>query len=94
MNRLIAMRFAIVLLLAALYLCAPAAWAEEHRYTGQVVGVIDADSLIIDVPEWPAPFRPARVRVTGVNTPETRRDQSKREVEHKLGKQVSAGVRY
>ena len=30
--------------------CTPAAWADEYRYTGNAVRVIDGDSLIIDVP--------------------------------------------
>lgn len=79
--------------LAVLYLCAPAAWAEEYRYAGNVVRVIDGDSPIIDVPDWPAPSRPARVRVTGVNAPESRRGQAKCEIGRELGKQVSAWVR-
>lgn len=36
-----AMRFAIVLVLAALYLCAPAAWAEEYHCSGNVVAGVD-----------------------------------------------------
>jgi endonuclease YncB( thermonuclease family) len=58
-----------------------------------VVRAIDGDSLIVDVPDWPAPFRPARVRISGVNAPESRRGQAKCEIERALGKQVSAWAR-
>src|SRR5688572_1540769 len=79
----------------ALGMLALAAQAEDYRYTGNVVRVIDGDSLVIDVPEWPAPFRPSRVRVDGVNAPESRRGKGggKCEIERELGKQVSAWVR-
>ena len=55
----------------AVYIVASTVQAEEYRYIGSVVRVIDGDSLVVDVPEWPAPFRPMRVRATGVNSPES-----------------------
>jgi endonuclease YncB( thermonuclease family) len=61
----------LILACAVLLAVATPALADEYRYSRNVVRVIDGDSLIVDVPDWPAPFRPARVRVSGVNAPET-----------------------
>jgi endonuclease YncB( thermonuclease family) len=69
------MRLGLSTAMLALCLAAPGAYADEYRYTGTVVRVIDGDPLIVDVPEWPALFRPARVRVS--NAPESRRGQAK-----------------
>src|SRR5687768_9237518 len=79
----------------AVYIVASTVQAEEYRYIGSVVRVIDGDSLVVDVPEWPAPFRPMRVRATGVNSPESRRGNggAKCDIERELGKQVSGWVR-
>jgi len=71
------------------------AMAEPYTYQGYLVRVIDGDSIVIDVPAWPAPFRPARVRIDGVNSPESRRGVggAECEIERNLGKQVSAWLR-
>jgi hypothetical protein len=49
--------------------------ADEYRYTGTVVRVIDGDSLIIDVPDWPAPSRPAHV-ISALNSLNSRKISS------------------
>lgn len=85
----------LVALLIAWKLVASSASSQAYTYPWYVVRVIDGDSLIIDVPEWPAPFRPSRVRVDGVNAPGSRRGrgEAKCEIERGLGKQVSARLR-
>jgi micrococcal nuclease len=84
----------LALAIAACLLALPAS-AETYTYQGYLVRVIDGDSLVIDVPDWPAPFRPARVRVDGINAPESRRGKggAKCEIERDLGKQVNAWLR-
>lgn len=81
-------RFLIILALLAL----PAAAAD--RYSGTVVRVIDGDTLLVVVPGWPELFNPARIRVYGIDTPESRRGRkgARCEIERTLGKHAKAVV--
>jgi micrococcal nuclease len=81
-------------LLALLLFAAPAA-ASEARYAGVVEQVIDGDTLVVDVPDWPLPFRHARVRIHGIDTPESRRGRSgaKCESELRAGQSVKAWMK-
>lgn len=83
-----AIRFLLLLALLTL----PAAAAD--RYAGEVVRVIDGDTLLVAVPGWPELFNPARIRVYGIDTPESRRGKkgAKCDVERTLGKHAMAVV--
>ena len=52
---------------------APARAWQDGLYLGTVERVIDGDTLVVDVPKWPDPFRHARIRVYGIDTPESKR---------------------
>lgn len=36
-----------------------------------MVRVIDADTLVVRVPGWPRPYNPVKVRLDGIDTPES-----------------------
>ena len=81
--------------LIALTLFAMPACADDVRYQGIVEKVIDGDTLVVDVEDWPAPFRSARVRVHGIDTPESRRGRNgaKCELELRRGQSVKSWLR-
>lgn len=75
----------------AFALSAPAGGAE--RYTAVIVKVIDGDTLRVDVAGWPRPFRPANIRVFGIDAPESLRRNARCEIEQVRGRFVTSYVR-
>jgi endonuclease YncB( thermonuclease family) len=55
-----------------LLLSAPAAARDYGPYAAKVVRVIDGDTLEIEVEVWPGLTARSRVRLVGINTPESR----------------------
>lgn len=54
-------------------------------YTGKVVSVADGDTLTVSIEGWPAPFNPIEVRVAGIDTPESRKQDAACIKELRLG---------
>lgn len=80
-------------LLIAVFALTGAAPAETVSAT--VVRVIDGDTLEVSVAAWPAVFRPWKVRIYGIDTPETvkGKGRAKCDVEKVRGKFTTRWVR-
>lgn len=76
---------------AVLLLIAATAPASSQTYQATVVRVVDGDSVIVSVPAWAAtPFGTMSVRISGIDTPESRKPPAKCKAEVALGKAASA----
>jgi len=65
--------------------------APSQTYQATVVRVVDGDSVIVSVPAWAAtPFGTMSVRISGIDTPESRKPPAKCKAEVALGKTASA----
>lgn len=65
------------------------AWAQSYPAT--LVRVVDGDSAIVNVPAWAGtPFATMSVRISGIDTPESRKPPAKCAAEVDLGKAASA----
>jgi endonuclease YncB( thermonuclease family) len=64
----------ILIFLLSVIVAAPPAWAEaaDHvRFTWQVIGIKDGDTLSVNLPGLPPPLNPVAVRLRRVDTPES-----------------------
>lgn len=63
------------------------AWAADVplAYLGRVVSVADGDTLTVSIDGWPAPYNPVEVRVAGIDTPESRKQDAGCVKELRLG---------
>lgn len=58
---------------------------EERTFPATVVHVTDGDTIIVHVNGWPIVFDPMEVRLDGIDTPESRKQDAKCIKELKLG---------
>lgn len=58
-------------IVAALLLLASPAWAADPVYQWRVIGATDGDTLKIEMPGLPPELQPVKVRVRGIDTPES-----------------------
>ena len=74
------------------YLAADA--AGSNAYNATVVKVTDGDTIRVLVPAWrETPFGNVSIRIAGIDTPETRRNQAKCPKEVLFGKSATAFAR-
>ena len=74
-----------VILWLAMATSVNAATLEERTFPASVVRVIDGDSVVVQIENWPLPFNPVELRLEGIDTPESRKQDAKCEKEQKLG---------
>jgi len=73
------------LIALCLFLNMSVAQAEEFKYQGKVIKVIDGDTIEVEIAGWPAPYNPISVRIYGIDTPESKHGIAKCDKELKLG---------
>ena len=61
----------IILSIAIAIWPAPARAADHSRFTWQVIGIKDGDTLTVNLPGLPPPLNPVAVRLRRVDTPES-----------------------
>lgn len=81
-----------VLILAAAISSAVAATPGHARYTWQVVGIKDGDTLSVILPGLPPPLNPVAVRLRSVDTPESA-GRAKCASERKLAERATSFTR-
>lgn len=65
--------------------------AVGESYAATVVRISDGDTLVLAIPAWSAtPFGTMRIRVSGIDTPESRKPPAKCKAEVALGKAPTA----
>jgi len=60
-------------------------YAEYGPYSAKLIRVVDGDTIEVSVPLWPGLTKTTKLRLSGVNTPETRRAS---ECEKKAGQKA------
>ena len=74
-------------LLLALATCSGNPAFADQTYPATVVSVVDGDTVTVTVPAWAAtPFARMKVRIAGIDTPESRKPLAKCKAEIALGK--------
>ena len=62
-----------------------AADVNSASYVAVVTHVADGDTISVHIDGWPAPYDPVTVRVAGIDTPESRKQDAKCTKERRLG---------
>lgn len=58
---------------------------QERTFQATIIQVVDGDTVIVHVDGFPLPFEHMNVRLDGIDTPESRRNDAKCEKELRLG---------
>lgn len=66
---------------------AVAAEVSEFRYRAVIVRVVDGDSVLVRIAQWPAELNPVEIRLVGIDTPETG-GRAKCEIERGLARRA------
>ena len=69
----------------AMAVTASAATLAERTFLATVVHVVDGDTIYVSIPGFPEPYNPAQVRLDGIDTPESRKNDAKCSKELRLG---------
>jgi endonuclease YncB( thermonuclease family) len=84
---------ALLLAVALFTTTAQAFTLQERTFQATVVRVTDGDSIVAHVSGWPLPFDPIEVRLTGIDTPESRKRDAKCTKELRLGLSAKAWMK-
>jgi endonuclease YncB( thermonuclease family) len=91
MNERRLLAWVVIAVIVLLVASAPAAARDYGPYAAKVVRVVDGDTLEIEVEVWPGLTARSRVRLAGINTPESRGRIS--DCEREAGKRATAFTR-